>query len=170
MRWSVGVFFLASFVSITYKLESLQIMQQERWMKIHCPGCNVTHKVEYSTLPDKEVRVRCSRCKSRFSVQKVFRNKGKANRIKAVAVASDGGSNDVIFVYTNDARNLLLRLRNLGVEANKLLKYKGSLIGSKLELEKTADELSKTQAKLRMLEGEIRRIRKMSWWKRLFLR
>ena len=56
------------------------------------------------------------------------------------------------------------------VEANKLSKYKSSLIDIKLALEKTSNELSKIQAKLRMLEGELRHIIKMGWWKRLFWR
>jgi len=139
-------------------------------MNIRCPSCNITHRVEYSALPDKEVRVRCSRCKARFGLQKVFRNKGRANRFNAVVVASEGGTNGIVLVYTNDTKDLLVWLRNQGVEANKLSEYKNSLIASKLELEETANELSKTQAKLRMLEGEVRRIRKMSWWKRLFWR
>jgi predicted Zn finger-like uncharacterized protein len=60
-------------------------------MKIRCPSCNVIHKVEYSTLRDKELRVRCSRCKAKFSLQKVFKDEGKANCFNAVVVASGGG-------------------------------------------------------------------------------
>jgi hypothetical protein len=103
-------------------------------------------------------------------LQKVFKNKGKANRFNAVAVAFDGDANDIVSLYTNDARQLLVCLRNLEIEANKLAKYKSNLIASKLALENTANELSKAQAKLRMLEGELRQIRKMGWWKRLFWR
>ena len=139
-------------------------------MKIRCPGCNVTHKVEYSALPDKELRVRCSRCKAKFSLQKVFQNNGKDNRFNAVVVASGGGANDIVSLYTNDLRQLFVWLRNLEVEGSRLSEYKSSLIASKLALENTANKLSRTQAKLRMLEGEVRDIRKMSWWKRLFWR
>lgn len=139
-------------------------------MKICCPGCNVTHRLKYSTLPEKEVRVRCSRCKARFSLQKVFKNNGKANRFNVVVVAFEGDANDIVSLYTNDARQLLVWLRNLEVEANKLSKYKSSLIASKVALENTANDLSKTEAKLRLLEGELRQIRKMGWWKRLFWR
>ena len=139
-------------------------------MKIRCPVCNVIHRLKYSILPEREVRVRCFRCKTSFSLQKVFKNKGKANRFKAVAVAFDGDANDIVSLYTNDARQLLVCLRNLEIEANKLSKYKSSLFASKLALENTTNELSKAQAKLRMLEGELRQIRKMGWWKRLFWR
>ena len=139
-------------------------------MKIRCPGCNVTHRLKYSSLPEKEVSVRCSRCKARFSLQKVFKNKGKANHFNAVAVTFAGEANDIVSLHTNNARQLLLCLRNLETVANKLSKYKSSLIASKLALENTANELSKAQAKLRMLEGELQHIRKMGWWKRLFWR
>lgn len=139
-------------------------------MKIRCPGCNVTHRLKYSTLPEKEVRVRCSRCKARFSLQKVFKNNGKANRFNVVVVAFEGDANDIVSLYTSDARQLLVWLRNLEVEANKLSKYKSSLIASKVALENIANDLSKTQAKLRLLESELGHMRKMGWWQRLFWR
>jgi predicted Zn finger-like uncharacterized protein len=139
-------------------------------MKIQCPGCNVAYRLKYSTLPDKEIRVRCSRCKAKFSLQKVFKNARKANCLNAVVVASDGGANDIVSLHTNDARQLIAYLKNLEIENNKLSKYKSSLIANKLALENTAGELSKAQAKLRMLEGELAQIRKMGWWKRLFWR
>jgi hypothetical protein len=130
----------------------------------------VIRKVEYSTLPDKELRVRCSRCKAKFSLQKVFKDEGKANCFNAVVVASGGGANDIVSLYTNDTGELLVWLRDLEVEVNRLSDYKSSLIASKVALENTANELSRTKAKLRMLEGEVRDIRMMSWWKRLFWR
>jgi hypothetical protein len=105
--------------------------------------------LKYSTLAEKEVLVRCPRCKARFSLQKVFKNKGKANHFNAVAVTFEGDENDIVSLHTNDARQLLACLKNLELEANKL---------------------SKAQAKLRMLEGELGQIRKMGWWKRLFWR
>jgi predicted Zn finger-like uncharacterized protein len=139
-------------------------------MKICCPGCNVAYRLKYSTLAEKEVLVRCPRCKARFSLQKVFKNKGKANHFNAVAVTFEGDENDIVSLHTNDARQLLACLKNLELEANKLSKYKSCLIACKLALENTANELSKAQAKLRMLEGELGQIRKMGWWKRLFWR
>lgn len=139
-------------------------------MKIQCPSCNVIHKVEYSTLPDKEIRVRCSRCKAKFSLLKVFKDEGKANHFNVIVVAFAGDSKDIVSLHTNDARRLIACLKNLEIENNKLFKYKSSLISSKLALENTANELSKAQAKLRMLEGELAQIRKMGWWKRLFWR
>lgn len=139
-------------------------------MNIRCPGCNVAHRVKYSALPDKQIRVRCSRCKTRFSLQKVFKNNGEANHFNAVVAVTEGSANDHVTVYTYDTGEFLVWLRNLEVEANKLSRYKRNLIAGKLELEDTVNELSKTQAKLRMLEGEVRGIRKMSWWKRLLWR
>jgi predicted Zn finger-like uncharacterized protein len=139
-------------------------------MKIQCPGCNVAYRLKYSTLPDKEIRVRCSRCKAKFSLLKVFKDEGKANCLKAIVVAFAGDSKDIVSLHTNDARRLIACLKNLEIENNKLSKYKSSLIANKLALENTAGELSKAQAKLRMLEGELAQIRKMGWWKRLFWR
>jgi hypothetical protein len=106
----------------------------------------------------------------RFSLQKVFKNNGKANRFNVVVVAFEGDANDIVSLYTSDARQLLVWLRNLEVEANKLSKYKSSLIASKVALENTANDLSKTQAKLRLLESELGHMRKMGWWQRLFWR
>jgi predicted Zn finger-like uncharacterized protein len=139
-------------------------------MKIRCPSCNVAYRLKYSTLPDKEVSARCSSCKARFSLQKVFKNTGKANHFNAVAIAFEGDANDIVSLHTNDARQLIAFLKKFEIEANKFSKYMSSLIASKLALEKTANELSKAQAKLRMLEGELQHIRKMGWWKRLFWR
>jgi len=103
-------------------------------------------------------------------LQKVFKDEGKAHHFNAIAVAFEGDSKDIVSLHTNDARQLIAYLKNLEVAFNELSKYKSSLIASKLALENTANELSMAEAKLRMLEGEVRRIRKMSLWKRLFWR
>jgi chromosome segregation ATPase len=65
---------------------------------------------------------------------------------------------------------MLVHLRNLVEEREGLLKYKNSLVDTKLALEESVSELMKTKAKVRMLEEELRRIRTMSLWRRLFWR
>ena len=138
-------------------------------MKIRCPSCNVAYEVEYAKIPEKGVHARCSRCKAKFTLQKIFRNNSEDSFFALAALASDG-ANDILSIYTNDSKEFLIWLRKLVLEKEELLRYKSGLIDTKLKLENTVNELSKTQAKLGMVEDKLRRIRKMSWWKRLFWR
>jgi hypothetical protein len=63
---------------------------------------------------------------------------------------------------------LLTRLANLEAEREDLFEYKRSLVEVKVALGEREKDLQETRAKLLMLEGELERIRKIGWWKRLF--
>jgi len=101
---------------------------------------------------------------------KVLRGgKGKDSIIDLALVAPDI-RDTFVGIYTEDSKKLLSHLRNLAEQREELIYYKNSLIDAKLALEESVSDLLKSKAKLRMVEEELRRIRKMSWWQRLFWR
>ena len=63
---------------------------------------------------------------------------------------------------------LLTRLGQLKVENQNLLAYKDSIVKTKVSLNEREKELQKVKAKLHMMEEELRRLKKMGWWKRVF--
>jgi excisionase family DNA binding protein len=63
---------------------------------------------------------------------------------------------------------LLSRLGQLELEKEQLLEYKNSMVDTKAALIQREKGLQEAEAKLFMMEEELRRIKKMGWWRRLF--
>lgn len=146
------------------------IISTEATVKIQCPNCMASYRVDISKIPDQGVYRRCPKCQIRFVLLKVLRGeKAKASDIDLALLAPDI-RNNFVGIYTKDSKKLLSHLRDFAEQREGLVHYKNSLIDTKLALEESVNALLKSKAKLRMLEEELRRIRKMSWWKRLFWR
>jgi excisionase family DNA binding protein len=63
---------------------------------------------------------------------------------------------------------LLTRVGQLEVEKENLLVYKKNMVETKGALSHKEREFQQTKAKLHMMEEELRRLKKMGWWKRVF--
>ncbi len=63
---------------------------------------------------------------------------------------------------------LLSRLGQLELEKHQLQEYKNTMVDTKAALNDREKDLQEAKAKLLMMEEELRRIKKMGWWKRLF--
>jgi hypothetical protein len=110
------------------------------------------------------------KCQARFGLIEVLRGeKGKVS-FTALALVAPGVKDAYVRIYTEDPQKLLSYLRNLVEERKGLLQHKDNLIDTKLALEESVTDLLKTKAKVRMIEEELRRVRKMSWWQRLLWR
>ncbi len=95
--------------------------------------------------------------------------KGEAT-VTALALITPDFKDTPCRIYTRNPKEVLVHLKKLVEEREGLLKYKNSLVDSKLALEESVTDLMKTKAKVRMLEEELRRVRAMSWWRRLLWR
>jgi predicted Zn finger-like uncharacterized protein len=139
-------------------------------LKIKCPKCAVLYRVDVSKISEKGISTRCARCQIRFVLLKVLRHGGEKDSVVDLALATPEIGDSPVRIYTKDSQKLLTQLRRSVQEGEGLLSYKNSLIETKLALEESASELLKSKAKVRMLEEELRRIRKKSWWQRLLWR
>jgi hypothetical protein len=63
---------------------------------------------------------------------------------------------------------LLTRLGQVELENQNLLKYRDSIVDIKATLSKKETDLQQVEAKLHMMEEELRRLKNMTWWKRVF--
>ena len=63
---------------------------------------------------------------------------------------------------------LLTRLGQLEIEKQNLLKYRDSIVDTTAALSQREKDLQEAEAKLHMKEEELRRLKRMGWWKRLF--
>jgi excisionase family DNA binding protein len=63
---------------------------------------------------------------------------------------------------------LLTRVGQLEVEKENLLVYKKNMVETKGALSHKEREFQQTKAKLHLVEEELRRLKKMGWWKRVF--
>lgn len=63
---------------------------------------------------------------------------------------------------------LLTRVGQLEAEKENLLVYKNNMVETKGALSHKEKEFQQAKAKLRMMEEELRRLKKMGWWKRVF--
>ena len=139
-------------------------------MKIQCPNCRASYRLDASKVSNKGVSSRCAKCQTRFVLLKFLGDeKGKAT-VTALALITPDFSDTPCRIYTRDFKKMLVHLKNLVEEREGLLKYKNSLVDTKLALEESVSDLLKTKAKVRMLEEELRRIRRMSWWRRVLWR
>ncbi len=139
-------------------------------MKIQCPNCRVSYRLDSSKVSDKGISSQCAKCQTRFILLKFLGDeKGKAT-VTALALITPDISGTPCRIYARDPKEMIVYLKNLVEEREGLLKYKNSLVDTKLALEESVSDLMKTKAKVRMLEEELRRIRTMSWWRRLLWR
>lgn len=139
-------------------------------MKIQCPNCRVSYRVDSSKVSNTGVSSRCAKCQTRFVLLNFLGDeKGKATAT-ALALITPDFSDTPCRIYTKDPKEMLVHWKNLVEEREGLLKYKNSLVDTKVALEQSVSDLLKTKAKVRMLEEELRRIRTMSWWRRLLWR
>jgi hypothetical protein len=116
-----------------------------------------------------------------------FLNNGKLSRIKegsAVFVLMDeikamletekesgkvGDSGETtVTVDREHYEELLTRLGQLEVEKENLLVYKNNMVETKGALSHKEREFQQAKTKLHMMEEELRRLKKMGWWKRVF--
>ena len=82
-------------------------------------------------------------------------------------IASEGDG--TTFVLDREHyEELLTRVGQLELEKQNLLVYKKSMVETKAAISDKEKQLQRVEAKLLMMEEELRRIKKMGWWKRLF--
>jgi len=84
---------------------------------------------------------------------------------KAKSSEADGTT---VTVDRNHYEEILTRLGQLELENRNLLVYKDSMVKTKSVLNDREKELQKVTAKLHMMEEELRRLKKMGWWNRVF--
>ena len=89
----------------------------------------------------------------------------KAASAAEIASESDGITVTVDRVHYEE---LLTRLGQLELEKKNLLVYKNSMVETKAAIYEKEQQLEQVKAKLLMMEEELRRIKKMGWWKRIF--
>ncbi len=88
--------------------------------------------------------------------------------IRVPEVRSDDGDGTNVTVDIGHYEALLTRLGQLEFENQNLLVYKDSMVKTKATLGDREKELQEVKVKLHMLEEELRRLKKMGWWKRVF--
>lgn len=83
------------------------------------------------------------------------------------AESGDGDGTNVT-VDREHYEEILTRLGQLELENQNLLVYKDSMVKTKTVLSDREKELQEVRVKLHMMEEELRRLKKMGWWKRVF--
>ena len=95
----------------------------------------------------------------------------KAAESEAVSIAESKGDDSGGITVTVDRAHyeeLLTRVGQLEVEKENLLVYKNNMVETKGALSHKEKEFQQAKAKLHMMEEELRRLKKMGWWKRVF--
>ncbi len=93
-----------------------------------------------------------------------------ADTIEPAATAGLSSETDgtTVRVDREHYEELLTRLGQLELEKQDLLVYKNSMVETKAAIYEKETQLEQVKAKLLMMEEELRRIKKMGLWKRLF--
>jgi excisionase family DNA binding protein len=86
----------------------------------------------------------------------------------AKAEISSESDGTAVTVDREHYEELLTRLGQLELEKQNLLVYKNSMVETKAAIYDKERQLEQVKAKLLMMEEELRRIKKMGWWNRLF--
>ena len=81
---------------------------------------------------------------------------------------SGDGDGTTVSVEIEHYEEILTRLGQLELENQNLLVYRDSMVKTKTALSDRERELQQVRAKLHMMEEELRRLKKMGWWKRAF--
>jgi excisionase family DNA binding protein len=104
-------------------------------------------------------------------VSAVITPKARAAKRKDVVITkvkSSEGDGTTVTVDRNHYEQILTRVGRLELENRNLVAYKDSMVKIKSVLSDREKELQEVTAKLHMMEGELRRLKKMGWWNRVF--
>ena len=93
---------------------------------------------------------------------------GKSKQVVVTKVKSNEGDGTTVTVDRNHYEEILTRVGQLEIENRNLLVYKDSMVKTKSVLNDREKELQKVTAKLHMIEEELRRLKKIGWWNRVF--
>jgi excisionase family DNA binding protein len=94
----------------------------------------------------------------------------ESETITGIEPESGDGYGTTVSVEIGHYEEILTRLGQLELENQNLLVYKDSMVKTKTVLSDREKELQQVRAKLHMIEEELRRLKRMGWWKRVFSR
>ena len=92
----------------------------------------------------------------------------KSNDAVVTEAKSRESDGTTVIVDRDHYEDMLTRLGRLELENRNLLVYKDGMVKTKSVLNDREKELQKVTAKLHMMEEELRRLKKMGWWNRVF--
>jgi DNA-binding transcriptional MerR regulator len=92
----------------------------------------------------------------------------ESKHVVVTKVKSSEGDGTTVTVDRNHYEEILTRVGRLELENRNLRVYKDSMVKIKSVLNDREKELQEVTAKLHMMEEELRRLKKMSWWNRAF--
>ena len=92
----------------------------------------------------------------------------KSETVSTTKRKVDDSGGDTITIDRAHYEELLTRVGQLEVEKENLLVYKNNMVQTKGVLSHKEKEFQQAKAKLHMMEEELRRLKKMGWWKRVF--
>ena len=90
------------------------------------------------------------------------------SKVTAPVDSSGDGDGTILTLDRDHYEGLLTRIAKLELENQNLLKYKKSMVDTKAALSQSEKSLQEAEAKLHMMEEELRRLKGMGWWKRAF--
>jgi excisionase family DNA binding protein len=99
---------------------------------------------------------------------RALRDPDQSSQITAPVKPSSDGDGVTVALDREHYEELLTRLGQLESENKDLLKYRDSMVDTKAALSQQEKNLQQAEAKLHMMEEELRRLKKMGWWKRVF--
>ena len=92
----------------------------------------------------------------------------KSEAVSSIESKVDDSGGVTVTVERAHYEELLTRVGQLEVEKENLLVYKNDMVETKGALNHKEKEFQQAKAKLHMMEEELRRLKKMGWWKRVF--
>lgn len=90
------------------------------------------------------------------------------SEVTAKGEISSEGDGTTVVLAREHYEKLLAQVGKLELEKQNLLVYKKSMVETKAAISDKERQLQQVKAKLLMMEEELRRVKKMGWWKRLF--
>jgi len=99
---------------------------------------------------------------------RALRDPAPASQVTPPVRPSSDGDGATVSLDRGHYEELLTRLGQLESENKDLLKYRDSMVDTKAALNQKEKNLQQAEAKLHMMEEELRRLKKMGWWKRVF--
>lgn len=97
-----------------------------------------------------------------------LQDKDRDSEFPAPASSSGEGDGITVNLERDHYEQLLTRIGQLKSEKQNLLKYRENMVDTKAALSQKEKDLQEAEAKLHMMEEELRRLKKMGWWKRVF--
>ena len=92
----------------------------------------------------------------------------ESKHVVVTKVKSSEGDGTTVTVDRNHYEEILTRVGRLELENRNLRVYKDSMVKIKSVLNDREKEVQEVTAKLHMMEEELRRLKKMGWWNRVF--